>query len=67
MVCIYSRFICSHTDLFAGSDVIRMNVFGMKVIITNTLEASTTLLDKRSLTYSNRPTRGVTMMKDLYV
>ncbi|EKM54962.1 uncharacterized protein PHACADRAFT_255217 [Phanerochaete carnosa HHB-10118-sp] len=48
-----------------SSDIVRINVLGTNIVVTNTLEASADLLDKRSLIYSNRPTHGLTMMRDL--
>ena len=54
-------------DFFAGTDIVHLNVLGMNIIVTNILETSADLLNKRSLTYSNRPTHGVTTIRDLYV
>ncbi|GJE99705.1 cytochrome P450 [Phanerochaete sordida] len=48
-----------------GSDIVRINMFGHNIVATNSLEASTDLLDKRSQTYSNRPKHGMTMVRDL--
>lgn len=38
----------------AGSDIICLKVFSTHIIVTNTLAASLDLLEKRSLTYSDR-------------
>ncbi|KAI0076588.1 cytochrome P450 [Panus rudis PR-1116 ss-1] len=46
-----------------GSDVIGLRAFGTKIVILNSLEASTELLDKRSSIYSDRP--HMTMLYDL--
>ncbi|GJE99702.1 cytochrome P450 [Phanerochaete sordida] len=48
-----------------GSDVVRLNMGGSNIIVTNTLQASSDLLEKRSQNYSNRAARGVTMLRDL--
>ena len=67
MVRTHPHVFDSCIDLLAGSDIVRINVLGMNIIVTNTLEASADLLDKRSSTYSNRPTHGLTMIRDLCV
>lgn len=38
----------------SGSDVLRLNVIGMNLIVLNTMEAAVDLLDKRSSIYSDR-------------
>lgn len=43
-----------HPMCNAGSDIIRVNMLGTNFVITNSLEASTDLLDKRSSIYSDR-------------
>ncbi|KAE9394855.1 cytochrome P450, partial [Gymnopus androsaceus JB14] len=45
------------------SDIVHVNVAGNPVIILNTLEAATELLERRSATYSSRP--PLTMLNDL--
>ena len=39
-----------------GSDILRLNVLGNNIIILNSLEATTDLLEKRSTIYSDRYT-----------
>ena len=51
----------------AGSDIVRYTMGGSNIVITNTLQASSDLLEKRSQIYSNRPARGATMLRDLCV
>ncbi|EMD38686.1 hypothetical protein CERSUDRAFT_105266 [Gelatoporia subvermispora B] len=46
-----------------GSDIICLKIFSTHIIVTNTLAASLDLLEKRSLTYSDRP--YMTMLNDL--
>ncbi|GJE99706.1 cytochrome P450 [Phanerochaete sordida] len=48
-----------------GSDVVRFNVLGVNIVVTNTLETSADLLEKRSATYSDRPPFGLTMINEL--
>ncbi|KAH9946329.1 cytochrome P450 [Epithele typhae] len=38
-----------------GSDIVRLTALGMNIVVTNTLEVTNELLDKRSSTYSDRP------------
>jgi hypothetical protein len=37
-----------------GSEIIHLNLFGTHVVVLNTAQAATELLDKRSLMYSDR-------------
>lgn len=37
-----------------GSDIIRVNTLGTNIIVLNSLEATSDLLDKRSTIYSDR-------------
>ena len=44
------------SDVFcAGSDVIHVNMLGQPIIVLNSAEAATDLLDKRGSIYSDRP------------
>lgn len=53
-----------NTDqLCAESDVIGLRIFGTNIVVVNSLEAATELLDKRSSIYSDRP--HMTMIDDL--
>ncbi|KAI0076591.1 cytochrome P450 [Panus rudis PR-1116 ss-1] len=45
------------------SDVIGLRIFGTNIVVVNSLEAATELLDKRSSIYSDRP--HMTMIDDL--
>ncbi|KAI0071338.1 cytochrome P450 [Panus rudis PR-1116 ss-1] len=45
------------------SDVIGLRIFGTNIVVLNSLEAATELLDKRSSIYSDRP--HMTMIEDL--
>ncbi|EKM49100.1 uncharacterized protein PHACADRAFT_214509 [Phanerochaete carnosa HHB-10118-sp] len=47
------------------SDIVRINVLGTNIVVTNTLQASSDLLDKKSAIYSDRPSYGMTMMTEL--
>lgn len=47
---ISTEVIVSFTD----SDLIRVNVFGSNILIANSLEVATDLLEKRSANYSDR-------------
>lgn len=42
-----------------------VNIFGPRLIVLNSIETATELLDKRSGTFSDRP--EMTMFNDLYV
>ncbi|KAF9030367.1 cytochrome P450 [Hymenopellis radicata] len=42
-----------------GSDVIYLEILGKKLVVLDSVEAATELLEKRSLNYSNRPTSAV--------
>ncbi|EKM54957.1 uncharacterized protein PHACADRAFT_208499 [Phanerochaete carnosa HHB-10118-sp] len=48
-----------------GSDVIHLNLVGTHLIVLNSLQSCTDLLEKRSNIYSDRPTSGITMLSEL--
>lgn len=47
------------------SDIVRLNILGNNMIVTNTLKATLDLLDKRSAIHSDRPTAGLVMANEL--
>ena len=40
--------------IYPGSGLVRLNVLGNNIVVVNTLEAATDLLEKRSANYSDR-------------
>ena len=55
MVCINMLYeIGGFTELRLG-DIIYLNLLGQSVIVLNTAQATSDLLDKRSAIYSDRP------------
>ncbi|GJE99701.1 cytochrome P450 [Phanerochaete sordida] len=47
------------------SDLVHLNMAGTHLIVLNSLQACTDLLQKRSGFYSDRPTAGITMLAEL--
>ena len=48
------RPLSIHLMLCADSDILHVNAFGTSMVILNTYEVATELLDQRSHTYSSR-------------
>ena len=58
MVIIHFRYMTglrlNQIELFAGSDIIYMNVLGQSIIVIDKYETAVEILDKRSGIYSSR-------------
>ena len=46
--------LCDHTDLFVESDIIHLSAGGTSLVVLDTAEAATELLERRSSIYSDR-------------